>query len=435
MKKYKDINVYDATQKRLEFIFNEFDNIYLSFSGGKDSGVLLNLVIDFMKRNNITKKIDVLFIDLECFYKKHIEYVSNQLNIYKDYINIYWVCLPMATRNSVSLHNPYYIVWDDDKKDLWIRERPENTINLDNNIFDFYKKNMTFELFIKEFAKWYFKKNKNKCCCLVGIRADESLNRFRAIINQKNKYKKISYSTKILNNLYNLYPIYDWRVEDIWIANYKFNWLYNSIYDLFYQSGLKLSQMRICEPFGDDQRVSLNMYRIIEPETWGKLLMRVEGVNFGNIYCKTKALGFNKVELPTNHTWKSYVKFLLNSLPIDIKNNYIKKIKTYIKYWRRNGSALNNDIIDELKKRNYPIKENGISNRGNKDKINIKFTEIPDSIDIKTQTDILSWKKMAICIIKNDITCKSLNFGVTKDVIFNKIKKIETAMKWSNQDD
>jgi predicted phosphoadenosine phosphosulfate sulfurtransferase len=164
--------------------------------------------------------------------------------------------------------------------------------------------------------------------------------------------------------------------------------------------------------------------------------MRVEGVNFGNIYCKTKALGFNKVELPTNHTWKSYVKFLLNSLPIDIKNNYIKKFKTYIKYWRRNGSALNNDIIDELKKRNYPIKENGISNRGNKDKINIKFTEIPNSIDdIKTQTDILSWKKMAICIIKNDITCKSLNFGVTKDVIFNKIKKIETAMKWSNQDD
>jgi len=68
MKKYKDINVYEATQKRLEFIFNEFDYIYLSFSGGKDSALLLNLVIDFMKRNNITKKIGLFHRDMEAQY-------------------------------------------------------------------------------------------------------------------------------------------------------------------------------------------------------------------------------------------------------------------------------------------------------------------------------------------------------------------------------
>ena len=31
-------NVYELAQERLKVIFNEFDNIYVSFSGGKDSG-------------------------------------------------------------------------------------------------------------------------------------------------------------------------------------------------------------------------------------------------------------------------------------------------------------------------------------------------------------------------------------------------------------
>ena len=49
-KKYLDLNVYDSLQLRLKFIFEEFDNIFVSFSGGKDSGLLLNLVLDFQKK-------------------------------------------------------------------------------------------------------------------------------------------------------------------------------------------------------------------------------------------------------------------------------------------------------------------------------------------------------------------------------------------------
>ena len=49
-------NVYELIQKRLKFIFDEFDNIYVSFSGGKDSGVLLNLCIDYIRKHNLNRK-------------------------------------------------------------------------------------------------------------------------------------------------------------------------------------------------------------------------------------------------------------------------------------------------------------------------------------------------------------------------------------------
>ena len=51
IRQFMEQNVYDALQDRLKFIFEEFDNIYISFSGGKDSGLLLNLVLEYHKKN------------------------------------------------------------------------------------------------------------------------------------------------------------------------------------------------------------------------------------------------------------------------------------------------------------------------------------------------------------------------------------------------
>ena len=42
----KQDNVYDEARKRIAFLFDEFENVAVSFSGGKDSTVCLNLVLD-----------------------------------------------------------------------------------------------------------------------------------------------------------------------------------------------------------------------------------------------------------------------------------------------------------------------------------------------------------------------------------------------------
>ena len=62
-REYMSCNVYEATQQRLRLIFEEFDNIYVSFSGGKDSSLLLNLTLDFRRKYYPEKKIGVFHQD------------------------------------------------------------------------------------------------------------------------------------------------------------------------------------------------------------------------------------------------------------------------------------------------------------------------------------------------------------------------------------
>ena len=97
MKNYnKNKNVYTASIERVEFIFNNFERIYLSFSGGKDSGVMLNLVIDYMRENNITDKIGIMIMDNEANYQLSNEFMHRMMRDNLDLLEVYWCCLPIT---------------------------------------------------------------------------------------------------------------------------------------------------------------------------------------------------------------------------------------------------------------------------------------------------------------------------------------------------
>ncbi len=417
MKIYKEKNVYEATQERLKFIFENFDNIYVSFSGGKDSGLLLNMVLDYKRKHNIKKKIGVFHQDFEAQYQLTTEYITQMFDDNLNDIEPYWVCLPMGSRCAVSNFQMYWYPWDDEKKELWVRPMPDRPyiINLDNNPFDLYRYKMSQEDLYVEFGKWYAKTHKGKTICLVGIRADESINRYRAYVNVRKELMKDSqWTTKIGKNLYNGYPLYDWATKDVWIANAKEGFLYNKIYDLFYKAGLNINQMRVSSPYHENAKDSLNLYRVLEPSTWVKIVSRVNGANFAALYGNTKLMGVGKITLPKGHTWHSYVKFLLATLPKEIRENYIEKFKTSIRFWWKKGGVVCENAIKELDESNYKIVNNGKSSyRSDKDRI--RFLGTPDHTDdIKSTIDIPSWKRMAVCILRNDHLCKSMGFAQTK---------------------
>ena len=417
MKKYLEKNVYEALQDRLKFIFDNFDNIYVSFSGGKDSGLLLNMVLSYKRRNKIAKKIGVFHQDFEAQYQTTTDFVSRMFENNLRDIEPYWVCLPMGSRCAVSNYQMYWYPWDPDKEELWVRPMPKMPyiINMDNNPFDFYRYKMVQEDLYAEFGEWYSRQKKGKTICLLGIRADESLNRYRAYANdRKTIMQGNQWTTKMGENWWNAYPIYDWTTKDVWIANGKFDYDYNRIYDLFWKAGLSISQMRVASPYHESAKESLNLYRVLEPATWVRVVSRVQGANFGAIYGSSHALGARKIELPPGHTWRSYVRFLLATLPEAMRRNYIEKFKTSIRFWWKKGGVVDEEAIKELEACNYPIRHNGKSNyKSNKEKI--AFLGTPDHTDdIKSTIDIPSWKRMAVCILKNDHLCKYMGFSQTQ---------------------
>ena len=176
-RKYLSLNVYEALQERLHFLFNEFDNILVSFSGGKDSGLLLNLVLDFQKKYYPKRKIGVLHQDFEAQYSMTTEYVERTFQQIENDVEPYWVCLPMATRTALSSYEMYWYPWDDTKKSAWVRPMPEHSyvINLQNNPMTTYRYRMHQEDLAKQFSRWYRISHGNrKTVCLLGIRADET---------------------------------------------------------------------------------------------------------------------------------------------------------------------------------------------------------------------------------------------------------------------
>lgn len=412
MKKYLPINVYEAANERLDIVFQDFEKILVAFSGGKDSGVLLNLAL--MKARQYKRKIAVMFVDLEGQYRLTIEHVERMLAAGAEYLEPYWICLPLNLRNSVSVYQPFWCAWEPGLQDKWVREIPTHpSVISDENFFPFYRNRMEFEEFIMEFSRWYAEGAKT--ATLVGIRSDESLNRFRTIASQtKTAYQGFQWTTKIGEGIYNAYPIYDWRTEDIWTANGKMDWDYNRLYDMFYKAGVSIHDMRICQPYGDDQRIGLDLFRVIEPETWAKVVNRVSGANFGNIYCGTKLLGYRNVQLPKGHTWKSYTKLLLNSLPPETRANYVERFVKFIRFWNKTGSAVSDESL-KLLPQEAEIQEI-MTNRGRKNKRLVKYKAIPDALDndLESNKEAPSWRRMAICILKNDHLCKGLSFTQTK---------------------
>lgn len=246
---YKDANVYDAAVSRFEYIFSEFDNVCISFSNGKDSGVLLNLAIEVARKMD-KLPVTVLYIDFEAQYKKAIEFTERMFS--REEVQGYWVCLPINLRNAVSQIQDHWLCWDGNKKDAWVRELPKNKhVISDEAFFPFFRRGIEFEEFVPEFAKWFA--DGEKACQVVGIRTAESLNRYRTIVSEKKlTYKGNQWTTKMFRNepneIYSAYPIYDWRTEDIWTANAINKWDYNEIYDLMQMAGVPIHKQRLCQP-------------------------------------------------------------------------------------------------------------------------------------------------------------------------------------------
>jgi predicted phosphoadenosine phosphosulfate sulfurtransferase len=297
---------------------------------------------------------------------------------YSESIEPYWISLPLNLRNAVSMIEPQWTCWEPGKTEQWVRTPPGIAITaLDH--FRFYRYAMEFEEFVPRFGEWYGKGAMT--ACFVGIRANESLNRWRTIAGHGIKFRGLKWTNRAGRKLYNFYPVYDWHVEDIWTFHGKTKIPYNRTYDLMYKAGLSVHQMRICQPYGDDQRKGLWLWHVLEPDTWHRVVTRVSGANSGALYARESGniLGNRKISLPQGHTWESYAKLLLTSMPPKARERYETKIAVFLNWYSMRG---------------YP-------------------DGIPDEADPKMEAGkkAPSWRRVCRAMLKNDYWCKSLSFS------------------------
>lgn len=413
----KEVNVYDAAMQRIDFIFNNFEKVYLSFSGGKDSGVMLNLCLKYMRDNNITnKKLGIQIMDNEANYEYSVQFMHRMIQANRDLLDVYWCCMPITLPCTVSAYHIDWQCWGERDRDRWIRPMPDDDyiVNIHNHNFDFFKEDMNYDEFWDGFAEWYA--DGKLTANLIGIRTQESLNRFRALMNERKEVlggKR--WTKKNTTNVFNCYPIYDWRTEDVWTANEKYEWDYNKLYDIFHKSGVPLHSMRVASPFMSEAKSSLNLYRVIDPHIWARLCSRVQGANFVATY--GKQINYRSFTLPEGHTWKSFVKFLLDTLPKESAENFKMRFAQSIKFWARVGRGLNARIVSELDKHGIKYRVNGFTPHGSGTLPRICITNPPDHLDMLAchNSDVTSWKRFAITILKNDHTCKYMGLQPTHE--------------------
>jgi predicted phosphoadenosine phosphosulfate sulfurtransferase len=397
------ISVLAAARQRIAWVFDTFPRIYLSFSGGKDSSVMFHLVMEEAKRRRdageTRRRVGVLFVDLEAQYRLTIDHVRECMEMYADLIEPFWVALPLHLRNAVSAFEPHWLCWEPGREADWVRQ-PEPGSITDEGFFPFFRRGMEFEEFVPKFGEWY---GQGKlCACLVGIRTDESLNRWRSLAGGRRGKAKATLEGKKWTTwvgdgggfLYNVYPVYDWRVEDIWTYHGKTALPHNRLYDRMHQAGLTLSQMRICQPYGDDQRRGLWLFHLIEPETWARIVARVAGANGGALYVQERGnvMGYDKISLPDGHTWESFAHLLLDTMPPATAEHFRNKIAVFIRWWTVRGF------------------ENGI----------------PQEADPKLEADrkAPSWRRICKVLLRYDYWCKGLTFTQHKSESFERYKKI-----------
>lgn len=247
---YEDRNVYEAALDRIDKIYNSHDEVWVSFSGGKDSLAMLKLVEEYFEKEGYTDKINVIFRDEEVINTPVREFVLSMVDNPK--YNFKYYATQLESEIYILGEKRKYIQWDENRE--WIVPKPECAITL-KGVYDQYK-----------FDKVLFEKKNRRVCTLVGIRADESLIRFSGITNSK-----VSYLTKnpALKNATLGKPIYDWKQNDIFKYFYDNNIEYCQVYDM---QIFNKDSLRVATVLHAEAAKHLNKVKTLDPVLYNNVI-------------------------------------------------------------------------------------------------------------------------------------------------------------------
>ena len=331
---YQNEKVVDAAKRRVRMIFDEFENVCVSISGGKDSTVLAHLVLSEANRRGRTAS--VFFLDEEVDYEATIDQVKYLMfDLFPENASPVWYQFPFHLTNATSLDEGQLIAWEPGKHDVWMRPRDPRSIHA----MPWDKATVTVRNKVKGFGFYdvleNFESHRCNTCFCVGLRATESPNRWRTV-SKNPGYKDWCWTTGKTNGNISAYPIYDWNFSDVWRYIYENKLKYNKIYDLMWKKGIPLQEIRVSSLIHERSFKALHELPEFEPKTYDKLCERIKGIQTANIYAKESVM-MKCRKLPKNYkSWIEYRDFLLDTYPDEEKKPIFVK---------RFSKQLNNNYV------------------------------------------------------------------------------------------
>lgn len=207
-KHYLDIDVVTAARERIKHIFDNFDRVVVMFSGGKDSLACLRLALEEAHRRG-QLPLDVLFRDEELIPDYIVDFVDGYRR--REDIRMCWLAVSMVSHKFILGHAEPVTFWDNNRE--WLRQKPPWAISLPPDDLRSFRQN-TMDEFIYTHLGF-----KGLVAYITGVRADESIFRYRSVVNKLNE-NYINASSHRAVKLCK--PIYDWLENDV------MKWLYES---------------------------------------------------------------------------------------------------------------------------------------------------------------------------------------------------------------
>jgi len=355
--------VLEAARERVAHLFEAFDRVIVSFSGGKDSTVALHLCLDEARKRGALP-LKVVMFDEEIIDPDTIEY-CHRIRQNPEF-EFMWFCVPILHTLRSQLRH-HWITWDPEYRDVWARDMPDGAVTTDD--FASYQVGMT----IPEALMLYFPPERyGRIAVAGGIRIQESFNRRRAL--------QLSGSWMTFRSEHYCWakPVFDWSWQDVWRYILANGFDHSAFYDKLWLKGVPPREQRVA-PWGNVAAIrEARFYPEFYPDFWERVIRRLPEMRAQTRYGTTSLFSRTTDEAkPPGMTWQEYAMSLLEQFDDpEVQAYWRKQIEGKLRQWGKISS--------------------------------LPFPDEPVYVDGSREAD--SWHRMCKIIQKNDLV-KQANGG------------------------
>ena len=276
--------------KRIHYIFNEFDNVMLGLSASAESTLLLDLTLKIRKEHYKHKNICVFNVDTEIAHSYSVLHLMDTFENIREDAECYWIMLPTKIKHNLFGKDETFLAWDDSLERL-LRPYPilPYVITLENNPIDSYRHGMPVKMLASSFLKWYKQCHGGKTVCLSGSRLEELHNtdKFEA---SKKKYRNIEWLSMNTSEIWHGSPLFDLTLVSLWRLIHGMELKYNKIYDLLYLRGDSLENFRITPPLNKENYKEIRRFAELDGIIWNELCKRIKDIEIYSTYSDPRPL-------------------------------------------------------------------------------------------------------------------------------------------------